>query len=46
MLYGDKSNDQSVNVVPALIKESTEEKLLGVTLDERLSLKLYPAAVY
>ena len=26
MLYGDKSNDHSVNVSQALIKESTEEK--------------------
>ena len=32
MLYGDKSNDESVNAGPALIKESTEEKVLVVTL--------------
>ena len=32
MLYGEKSNDHNVNIGPALIKESTEVKLLGVTL--------------
>ena len=34
MLYGDKSNDHGVNVGQALTKESTDEKLLGVTLDK------------
>ena len=37
ILYGDKSNDCSVNVGQALIRESTEEKLFEVTLDKRLS---------
>ena len=37
MLYSDKSNDDSVNVSPALIEENTEEKLLGVILNKKLS---------
>ena len=41
MLYGDKWNDHSVNVGQALIKESTEEKLLGVTHDKRLSFETH-----
>ena len=41
MLYGDKSNDHSVNVGQALIKESIEEKLLGATLDKRLSFETH-----
>ena len=41
MLYCEKSNDRSVSVDPVLIKESTEEKLLGVTLDKRLSFKTH-----
>ena len=39
MLYGKKSNDHSVIVGQALIKESTKEKLLRVTLDKRLSFE-------
>ena len=41
MLYGDKSNDHSVNVGQALIKDSTEEKLLKVTIDKRLSFETH-----
>ena len=41
MLYGEKSNDHNVNIGPALIKEHTEEKLLGVTLDKRLSFETH-----
>ena len=36
MLYGAESIDHSVNVGPALIKESTGEKLFGVIFDKRL----------
>ena len=36
MLYGDKSNDHSVNLGQALIKESSEKKVLRVTLDKTL----------
>ena len=35
--YGENLNVDSVNLGPTLIKESTEEKLLGVTLDKKLS---------
>ena len=41
MLYDDKSNDHSVNVGQALIKESSEEKLLEVTLNKRLSFETH-----
>ena len=30
MVFGDKSNDISLNIGSVRIKESTEEKLLGV----------------
>ena len=40
-LYGEKLNDHSVKVGPVLKKESTEEKLLGVTLDKRLSFETH-----
>ena len=39
MVFGDKSNDVSVNVGRITIKESTEEKLLGVILDKKLCFK-------
>ena len=39
MVFGDKSNDVSVNIGRITIKESTEEKLLGVILDKKLCFK-------
>ena len=39
MVFGDKSNDISLNIGSVRIKESTEEKLLGVTLDKTLCFK-------
>ena len=39
MLFGDKSNDVSLNIGRITIKESTEEKLLGIILDKRLCFK-------
>ena len=39
MVFGDKSNDVSINIGRVTIKESTEEKLLGVILDKRLCFK-------
>ena len=41
VMYGEKSNDHSVNIGPVLIKESTEEKLNGVTLEKRLSFETH-----
>ena len=38
-VFGDETNDVSVTVGNSLIKESTEEKLLGVTIDKDLSFK-------
>ena len=39
MIFGDKSNDISLNIGSVRIKESKEEKLLGVILDETLCFK-------
>ena len=39
MIFGDKSNDISLNIGSVRIKESNEEKLLGVILDKKLCLK-------
>ena len=39
MVFGDKSNDVSLNIGRITIKESTEEKLLGVILDKKLCFK-------
>ena len=39
MIFGDKSNDISLNIGSVRIKESKEEKLLGVILDKPLCLK-------
>ena len=40
MVFGDKSNDVTLNIGSITIKESTEEKLLGVILDKNLCFKL------
>ena len=39
MSFGSKDEDVSVNISGALIQESDEEKLLGLTLDRRLNFK-------
>ena len=39
MVFGDKSNDVSLNIGRITIKENREEKLLGVILDKRLCFK-------
>ena len=36
MVFGDKSNDVSLNIGRITIKESTYEKLVGVILDKKL----------
>ena len=38
MVFGDKSNDVSLNIGRITIKEGTEEKLLGVILDKNYAL--------
>ena len=37
MAFGDKSNEVCLNIGRVTIKESTEEKLLGVIFDKKLS---------
>ena len=39
LIFGDKTNDVSVTVGNSLIKESTGEKLLRLTIDKDLSFK-------
>ena len=39
MVFGDKSNDISLNIESVRIKESKEKKLLGVILDKTLCFK-------
>ena len=39
MAFGDKSNGVTLNIGNITIKESTEEKLLGVILDKNLCFK-------
>ena len=39
MVFGDKSNDVSLDIGRITIKKSTEEKLLGVNLDKELCFK-------
>ena len=39
LVFGDKANYVSVTVGDSLIKETIEEKLLDVTIDEDLSFK-------
>ena len=39
MVFGDKSNDVTLNTGSITIKESTEEKLLGVILDKNPCFK-------
>ena len=39
MIFGGKSNEVSVKIRDANVKESKEEKLLGITFDQTLSFK-------
>ena len=39
MVFGDKSDDVTLNIGSITIKERTEEKLLGVILDKNLCFK-------
>ena len=39
MTFGDQSNDLAIQINNNLINESSEEKLLGVTIDKKLSFK-------
>ena len=41
MIFGEKSNNLSMKIGNTTIKESTEEKLLGVTLDKHFSFKTH-----
>ena len=41
MIFGEKSNDLSIKIGSASIMESSEEKMLGVTLDKQLSFKTH-----
>ena len=41
LVFGNKDNDVTVNISGSLIKESDEEKLLGVTLDKTLNFKTH-----
>ena len=39
IIFGDNSNEISLNIENVTIKESTEEKLLGVIFDKKLCFK-------
>ena len=39
MVFGDKSNNVSINIGNKKTNESTEQKLLGVIFDKKLSFK-------
>ena len=41
LIFGNKDDEVTVNISGSLIKESDEEKLLGVTLDKKLSFKIH-----
>ncbi len=41
LVFGNKDGEVTVNISGSLIKESDEEKLLGVTLDKKLSFKTH-----
>ena len=41
MIFGGKSKDISVKIEEANVKESKEEKLLGIIFDQTLSVKQY-----
>ena len=39
LVFGEKDTEISINVGPSVIKESKEEKLLGVVIDHKLNFK-------
>ena len=39
LVFGEKDTEISINVGPSVIKESKEEKLLGVVIDQMLNFK-------
>ena len=39
LVFGEKGTEISINVGPSVIKESKEEKLLGVVIDQKLNFK-------
>ena len=39
LVFGNKDDEVTVNISGSLIKESDDEKLLGVTLDKTLNFK-------
>ena len=39
LVFGEKDTEISINVGPSVIKESKEEKLLGVVIDQKLNFK-------
>ena len=39
LVFGEKDTEISINVGPSVIKESKEEKLLGVVIDQQLNFK-------
>ena len=46
MVFGDKGTDVSLNIRGVNIKESKEEKLVGVIVDKKLCFKQQASAVY
>ena len=46
MTFGDQSNDLAIQIDNNLINESSEEKLLGVTIDKKLSFKPHIKTLY
>ena len=45
MIFGGKSNEVSVKIGEASVKESKEEKLLGIIFDQALSFKQHVRAL-
>ena len=41
MVFGDKSNDLTIQIETTQIAESKEQKLLGITLDKKLTFKTH-----
>ena len=39
LVFGEKDREISINIGPSVIKESNEEKLLGVVIDQKLNFK-------
>ena len=45
MIFGGKSNEVSVQIGEANVKESKEDKLLGIIFDQTLSFKQHARAL-